>query len=339
MQTPDEPIVRGHTHKKKRAFYYRPREGAVQRYARRGLIVFFVLCLVYSGVQLAGYAGEYLASRRASQELRALYYEEKPSATAAPEATARPVVPVAASTPNVVRQMPTAAPSAPAKATASAWLEQIKYPENPYLIVSSRFEKLRRQNSDIIGWLNIADALDEAVVQRDNEYYLRRDYRGYHNDNGAVFLEETCDLRTRPYTLMLYAHNMKTGAMFGMLRNYEDVGFYRKSPFITFNTIYEDGRYVIFSVATVSLDRQDHHYYDFSALNARSIAKRKEMILLLKIRSLYQVDLDVAPDDQLLLLITCVGDDDERRVIAARRIRPDESEQSLQNIVRTARKW
>ena len=30
--------------------------------------------------------------------------------------------------------------------------------------------------------------LDEAVVQRDNSYYLNRDYRGYHNANGAIFL-------------------------------------------------------------------------------------------------------------------------------------------------------
>ena len=43
--------------------------------------------------------------------------------------------------------------------------------------------------------------------------------------------------------------------------------------------------------------------------------------------------------DQLLLLITCVDDQDERRVVAARRIREDETEDGLQRSVNRTRKW
>lgn len=57
------------------------------------------------------------------------------------------------------------------------------------------------------------------MVQRDNTYYLNRDYLGYHNDNGAIFLDMGCDLTGNPKALILYGHNMKTGAMFGNLRN------------------------------------------------------------------------------------------------------------------------
>lgn len=59
--------------------------------------------------------------------------------------------------------------------------------------------------------------------------------------NGAIFLDESCDLSTRPYTLMLYGHNMKSGAMFGNLRNYENLTYYKNNPFIKFDTAYEDG--------------------------------------------------------------------------------------------------
>ena len=199
-------------------------------------------------------------------------------------------------------------------------------------------QELQAINPDVCGWLTIDEMIDEAVVQRDNAYYLNRDYRGYHNVNGAIFLEETCDLSTRPYTLMLYGHNMKTGAMFGSLRNYENMTYYRNNPFITFDTAYEDGRYVIFAVSTVSLDRLDDRYVDFAKLNADWIDQRSEALDALMSCSLYRTAPDVTPQDQLLLLITCVDDDEERRVVAARRLRPDETEESLAKAIEATTK-
>ena len=37
-------------------------------------------------------------------------------------------------------------------------------------------------------------------------------------------------------------------------------------------------------------------------------------------------------EDQVLLLVTCMGDDSERRVVAARRIRADETETDVREI-------
>ena len=106
-------------------------------------------------------------------------------------------------------------------------LPVVYYPGNASARVRDRFSSLQRQNKDIIGWVRIDELLDEPVVQRDNTFYLTRDYRGYHNVNGAIFLDENCGLKTRPYTLTIYGHNMKTGAMFGGLRNYENINYYK----------------------------------------------------------------------------------------------------------------
>lgn len=211
----------------------------------------------------------------------------------------------------------------------SASLPAVSYPSNPNRTISSRFAKIRRQNSEIIGWLTLEGILSEAVVQRDNTYYLTRDYQGYHNVNGAIFLEERVDLSTRPYTLTLYGHNMKTGAMFGCLRNYEDIGYYRRNPFIEFDSIYEDGKYVIFAISQVSIDSRYDNYNGFFHLNSCSIAEREQIIDGLFRFSEYVCPIDVSVDDQLLLLVTCVGTDSERRVLAARRVRSDESESRL----------
>ena len=203
--------------------------------------------------------------------------------------------------------------------------------------MSSRFQKLRRQNEDIIGWLTINDQVDEPVVQRNNTYYLDRDYKGYHNKNGAIFLDEVIDLRTRPYTLMLYGHNMKSGLMFGCLRNYENTTFYRKIPFISFDTAYEEGRYVIFAVGTISTDAKNWRFVNFAHLMATTVSLRTQAIASLNRFSVYNGQIDVRPEDQLLLLITCVDDKDDRRVVAARRIREGESEDELLALVKRTR--
>lgn len=285
--------------------------------------VLLVVLFVVSAVRIAMYAADYLQARRASQALRDVYHAQEASL---PEATPVPQIPTETAAP--ISALP------PVKEV----LARIEYPDNPMAKISGRFDKIRRQNKDIIGWLTIEDLVDEAVVQRDNEYYLARDYRGYHNVNGAIFLDEACDLSIRPYTLMLFGHNMKNGLMFGGLRNYEDIGFYRRNPLITFDTAYENGRYVIFSVATVHLNPDKSNYVDFTALNGTDILRRRAAISALKKCSLYSAAIDVEAEDQIMLLITCMEDDNERRVIAARRIRADEDEERVRRYVQDVRK-
>lgn len=332
MAREEDPIQR--RHRRCSRFYYDASAHGRQR--RRSMRAGAVICCVaaaFSVIKIVGYFADYHASQQASQALRAAYYDELNTATEVPSAAAFSPTPAPAAT----EEAPASSPEA--TATPRVLLEALPYPDNPYALVRSRFQKIRRQNSDIIGWLNIDGLLDEAVVQRDNTYYLRRDYRGYHNDNGSLFLEQSCRLQTRPYTLMIYGHNMKTGAMFGCLRNYENLSFYKNNPFISFDTAYEDGRYVIFAVSTVSTNPQNRAYVDFGRLCTSVISVREETLRALRARSMFSSSISVAADDQLLLLITCVGDETDRRVVAARRVRPDETEASLAALARQSHSW
>lgn len=338
----DVPVERSRPHKRTRWYFYNP---AFNRDKR--LIVFLsgvvlVGVFLFSAGQLIGYGVDYAKAKRASDELRQAYYDslEMEEPTAQPIETPQVVITAEPTAePVLVQAAQTALPEASATATATPVqrLEKLKYPGNPYNVVSDRFQKLRRQNQDIVGWLTIEDMIDEGVVQRDNEYYLDRDYRGYHNVNGAIFLDENCDLRTRPYTLMLYGHNMKTGLMFGSLRNYENPTFYHKNPFITFDTLYENGRYVVFSVSTVSLDSTSWRFVNLAWLLSSSAELRTKGISSLNRFSIYHSGIDVKADDQLLLLITCVDEPTDRRIIAARRLRDNEEEENLRRVVRTIR--
>lgn len=296
-----------------------------------------VAVFAFSAIQLVSYGLDYAEAMRASAALRQAYYDPAEEISSASPAPTESPTSAPTETPVETAASLLAAGSPTPTVTPNQRLAQMKYPGNPYNIISSRFQKLRRQNVDIIGWLTIEEMIDEAVVQRDNEYYLDRDYQGYHNVNGAIFLDENCDLRTRPYTLMLYGHNMKSGLMFGGLRNYENPTYYHNNPFITFDTAYENGRYVVFSVATISLDAADWRYVNLSWLISSSVSLRSKAISSLNRFSVYKNVIDVQPEDQLLLLITCVDDPDDRRIITARRIREGETEEDLHKLVRTIR--
>ena len=126
--------------RKQRTFYF----GMRRNWGRCLMAAVFGVILIVSSVKLISYGVDYYNAQQASASLREIYHaEEEPTA----EATNTP----APATP------PTAAPTAPLEAGPTATpptrLQPVRYPGNFYANVSSRFQKVRRQNSDIIGWL------------------------------------------------------------------------------------------------------------------------------------------------------------------------------------------
>ena len=57
--------------------------------------------------------------------------------------------------------------------------------------VSKELEQAVKDNSDVIGWLQVPDTkINEPVVQTtDNEYYLRRDYKKNYSYAGCYYLD------------------------------------------------------------------------------------------------------------------------------------------------------
>lgn len=346
--TVDAPIERKRHHRHIRYDFFPTPESRRKRMLVTLLGAVLGVVFFFSAVNLISYGFEYVQHQISADELRQVYYAEAEADT---HTTSQPTGTPSAEPAAAPTSTPTATPAGldvfqggdeslldlMPTVTPQARLPKMSYPGNSYAIASSRFQKLRRQNEDIIGWLTISDLVDEAVVQRDNTYYLDRDYKGYHNKNGAIFLDEVIDLRTRPYTLMLYGHNMKSGLMFGGLRNFENPTYYRRSPFITFDTAYEDGRYVIFAVGTISTDAKNWRYVNFAHLLSSSISLRTQAIASLNRFSVYNGQIDVQPEDQLLILVTCVEAVEDRRIVAARRIREGESEDELLALVKKTR--
>ena len=78
---------------------------------------------------------------------------------------------------------------------------------------------LQAQYPDVQAWLSIPGTrVDYPVLQssmENPEYYLRRNYKGEWRTAGSLFLQSDCRLSGK--TLIVYAHNMNDGSMFGCL--------------------------------------------------------------------------------------------------------------------------
>lgn len=297
-------------------------------------LVMLVVCICVFAVSaglLIRYFSNIAASRKASRQMEEIYaaaVEEIPSPTASPTATPEP-----AQTPALSAVKQTAQP----KPTSLPTVQELwpsRYPGNPTLRVSSAFYQLQQQNPDIIGWLKIDGVVDEPVLQRDNSYYLTHNALKQRSVTGALFLDESCDLKTVPTQMVVHGHNMKEGAMFGALKKYKvkDASFYKANPFIEFNTMYENGRYVIFAVCEVDIrpGKYDHLPFWYQT-RFSSVSAFEEYVRSARTLSQYRCNVDVVPGDRLLTLATCTGTDENKRlVILSRRIRDGENELELQ---------
>ena len=294
------------------------------------LILLCLSCLLisYGACRLIGYGADWLSSRRTAQELRQAASETEPAPEAMPELTSEPTSePTPEPSPAPTAEPAETPAAAPEKAPVlSDELPAISYPNG--LQVNARIRNLRKKSEYIFGWLTMDD-LDEPVALKDNVFFLDHDATGKRNGNGSLFLDEDTRLMTRPYSFLIYGHNMKTGAMFGNLKKYEQTAYCNQHRILRFDTLYEEGQYAIFAVATIRLTPGTAGYLSLADLQSARRKPRQKALGTLSALSVYNNILDVNEEDQLLLLITCVGEDDQRLVVAARRLREKETPETL----------
>ena len=296
---------------------------------RLSLVVLSCLLVAYGGIRLGLYFSESAASRQTSRELKKINdLAESGTDSPLPAETFSPS-PVLSSAPAAAGQELQDTETLPPVSEAdNGVLRPVPYPDNPKLEIPERFRSLRKKSNYIIGWISF-DQVDEAVAQKDNTFFLNHDALGKRNSNGAIFLDEDVRLITRPYTLFLYGHNMKSGNMFGRLKKYKENTYFYQHRIITFDTMYEEGQYAVFAVMEMNTVPGTGLWYDLWSLNTDSSTDREKAIRTMESRSAIRSMLDVQAADQLLLLITCLDGETERLVVAARRLRNGEAADRL----------
>ncbi len=97
-------------------------------------------------------------------------------------------------------------------------------PEEFFPDVNVDFETLKSTNPEVVGWIWIGESNISFPLLRgeDNRKYLNRSYNLQQTSSGSIFM----DFRNSPDlssdNTVIYGHNIKSGGMFGELKQFGD---------------------------------------------------------------------------------------------------------------------
>ncbi|MEG3006569.1 MAG: class B sortase, partial [Oscillospiraceae bacterium] len=202
-----------------------------------------------------------------------------------------------------------------------------------------KLKSIYAQNNDTVGWISIDNTNINYPVLRtdDNNFYLKKDFFKKDNRHGIPFADSRNDFENQSDNTVIYSHNMKDGQMFSDLINYRNSDFYKSHPIIDFDTIYDEGKYKIFSVFIANTRDEHGKIFDYhNGINFNTPEEFMEYVHNAKIRSLLAIPVDVNENDELLTLSTCTYEfKDGRLVVMARKLRDGEDENVDTNNVKT----
>lgn len=173
---------------------------------------------------------------------------------------------------------------------------------------------MQEKYPDVKGWLEIpGTGMDYPVLQGDQsdpERYLRRDYHGDYDINGSLFLQWNCEVPDGE-NLIIYGHNMNSGAMFGNLERYADPDYLKEHPAVFLQTSGGVREYEVYTVLKADVSMFDFRqvYFGNCGLLDSYLAAARSLQVCGNDR------LSPENTEQVLTLVTCSYEWDEARNI------------------------
>lgn len=168
-------------------------------------------------------------------------------------------------------------------------------------------------NSQGIGYIYIPsiNCRLPMVQGDDNDYYLTHTFNKEYSANGCLFEDYRINGGLSASQIIIYGHNMRNGAMFGKLKNYQDYSFWNNSGndvlyIYTGNVIKE---YKIFS-CYISEAISDTYTFNFPTLESM-----RDYAVNMKAKSMYDTGVDVSTATQVITLSTCTNDGEQRFIV------------------------
>jgi len=190
--------------------------------------------------------------------------------------------------------------------------------------VLEEYASVYELNKSLVGWIRIDDTkVDYPVMQtKNNDYYLNHNFDQEKDNNGSIFIDKDCSIWPRSQNLIIYGHNMKSGKMFGSLKNYKNLDYYKKHPYIQFDSLYEKGKYeVMYVFSEVVHDEVEVAFKYYQFINANSETEYNSYMKDMAEMSLYDTGVQSRYGDALITLSTCdYTENAERFVIVAKKV-------------------
>ena len=195
-------------------------------------------------------------------------------------------------------------------------------------VMLPKFTQLYEENPDFTGWLRIPGTkIDYPVMTRsgDNNYYLDKNFEQQHDKNGLLILDYRNDIENTAgvqQNFIIYGHNMRTGVMFGTLKNYKEKTFCDEHRTIRFDTLYEESEYRVVAAMLSGVAYEDEdvfRYYDaIDTSTEENFNVFRENVLG---NAIYTTEETLEYGDTCLILSTCDNyKEDGRFVLVAKKV-------------------
>ena len=163
------------------------------------------------------------------------------------------------------------------------------------------FEKLRKVNPDVVGWIRIEKlGISYPIVQgEDNEYYLAHTFYKKENKCGSIFMEAENQGDFSDQNTFVYGHNMKDKSMFARLNEFREEDTFHENPEFYIYTPAGVRKYKIYSCQIAALGGESFRH-QFSGVDDYSRWQEE-----VQARSLYVMGVEPKATQSTVTLMTC----------------------------------
>ena len=164
---------------------------------------------------------------------------------------------------------------------------------------------------DMVAWLQIPDTNVNYPVMwtpGDETYYLYRNYDGTDNQNGSLLLDTDSSLDPLTTNLIIHGHNMRSGAMFGNLTDYEDEAYYEQHKEMLLFTPDCERKYEVIAVFRSQVYKKSDTVFKFYKFFQADMEEEfNDFYDNIKALSIYDTGVTAEFGDHLITLSTCVS--------------------------------
>lgn len=182
-------------------------------------------------------------------------------------------------------------------------------------LINVDLNDLKKINSDTVGYIKVNNTnINYPVVQTtNNTFYLSHTFDKTENKAGWVFMDYRNHNDNFDTNTILYAHGRLDNTMFGSLRKVIKEEWYTNPDnyILQYSNDYYSSKWQVFSIYRVK-ETDDYIKTNFSS-NEEYIS----FINLIKSRSIYDFNIDVNTNDNIITLSSCYNDTD-RMVLHAK---------------------
>lgn len=171
------------------------------------------------------------------------------------------------------------------------------------------YEEYFQKNTDMAAWLVVPGTnIDYPVMQTpaDENYYLYLDFDKKKNKNGSLILDTDSSIDPIGTNLIIHGHNMKSGAMFGNLQEYEDKEYYEDHKTMILYTEECRRNYEVIAVFYTQVYKKTDNVFKFyKFFQADTEEEFLDYYDNIKALSLYDTGVTAEFGDRFLTLSTC----------------------------------